>query len=152
MSACWRNLRLYSDLEGDFTRVYVSADDADIPAFNIFSRRDDSIRHFWSGEMGSASADPGQDPRGAPDLMPIWTILDRTPRGMRKQLVSSPGLRQDHCPACPGAISFHSRMWRVNEQLIFDLSRTSHDFNSWRTTFAAPADALCPVASHCLNA
>ena len=81
MSACWRNLRLYSDLEGDFTRVYVSADDADIPAFNIFSRRDDSIRHFWSGEMGSASADPGQDPRGAPDLMPIWTILDRTPEG-----------------------------------------------------------------------
>jgi hypothetical protein len=26
--------------------------------------------------MGSETADPGQDPRGAPDLMPIWTILD----------------------------------------------------------------------------
>jgi predicted dithiol-disulfide oxidoreductase (DUF899 family) len=24
---------------------------------------------------------PAQDPRGAPDLMPIWTILDSTPEG-----------------------------------------------------------------------
>ena len=28
------------------------------------------------------TADPGQDPRGAPDLMPLWpTILDSTPEG-----------------------------------------------------------------------
>jgi predicted dithiol-disulfide oxidoreductase (DUF899 family) len=77
----WRHLRLYSDASGDYTRDYVSADDADVPAFNVFTRRDGSIRHFWSGEMGSASADPGQDPRGAPDLMPLWTILDSTPEG-----------------------------------------------------------------------
>ena len=77
----WRNLRLYSDLEGDFTRDYVSADDGDIPAFNVFTRRDGSIRHFWSGEMGGSTADPGQDPRGAPDLTPLWTILDNTPEG-----------------------------------------------------------------------
>jgi predicted dithiol-disulfide oxidoreductase (DUF899 family) len=31
--------------------------------------------------MNGASADPGQDPRGAPDLMPLWTILDVTPEG-----------------------------------------------------------------------
>jgi hypothetical protein len=30
-----------------------------------------------SGEM----ADRGQDPRGAPDLDPLWTILDLTPAG-----------------------------------------------------------------------
>ena len=77
----WRNLRLYADLDGDFTRDYVSADDADVPAFNVFTRRDGSIRHFWSGEMGGSTADPGQDPRGAPDLMPLWTILDSTPDG-----------------------------------------------------------------------
>ena len=77
----WRNLRLYSDTGGDFTRDYVSADDADMPAFNVFSRRDGTIRHFWSGEMGGSTADPGQDPRGAPDLMPLWTILDSTPEG-----------------------------------------------------------------------
>ncbi len=77
----WRHLKLYSDTLGDFTRDYVSADDADMPAFNVFSRRDGTIRHFWSGEMGGSTADPGQDPRGAPDLMPLWTILDSTPEG-----------------------------------------------------------------------
>ncbi len=77
----WRHLRLYSDVSGDYTRDYVSAEDADIPAFNVFTRRDGPIRHFWSGEMGSETADPGQDPRGAPDLMPLWTILDATPEG-----------------------------------------------------------------------
>ena len=77
----WRNLRLYSDVDGDFTRDYVSPEDADMPAFNVFTRRDGTIRHFWSGEMGGSTADPGQDPRGAPDLMPLWTILDNTPEG-----------------------------------------------------------------------
>ncbi|SFC05063.1 DUF899 family protein [Collimonas sp. OK412] len=77
----WRHLKLYADVSGDYTRDYVSADDADIPAFNVFTRRDGAIRHFWSGEMGPETADPGQDPRGAPDLMPLWTILDSTPEG-----------------------------------------------------------------------
>jgi predicted dithiol-disulfide oxidoreductase (DUF899 family) len=77
----WQHLKLYSDVDGDFTRDYVSADDADMPAFNVFTRRDGSIRHFWSGEMGGSTADPGQDARGAPDLMPLWTILDSTPEG-----------------------------------------------------------------------
>lgn len=77
----WRHLKLYSDVSGDYTRDYVSPEDADVPAFNVFSRRDGSMRHFWSGEMGMATADPGQDPRGAPDLMPLWTLLDSTPEG-----------------------------------------------------------------------
>jgi predicted dithiol-disulfide oxidoreductase (DUF899 family) len=77
----WQNLRLYSDLEGDYTRSYVSAEDADVPALNVFARREGGIRHFWSGEMGGETADPGQDPRGAPDIDPLWTILDCTPEG-----------------------------------------------------------------------
>lgn len=77
----WQHLRLYSDIAGDFTRDYVSAEDEDVPAFNVFTRRDGTIRHFWSGEMGGSTADPGQDPRGAPDLMPLWNILDCTPEG-----------------------------------------------------------------------
>ena len=50
----------------------------------VFTRRDGSIRHFWSGEMGPSTADPGQDPRGAPDMDPLWTILDTTPEGRGK--------------------------------------------------------------------
>lgn len=77
----WRNLDLYSDPGGDYTRDYVSAEDADVPAYNVFTRRDGTIRHFWSNEMGPETADPGQDPRGAPDFMPLWTVLDTTPDG-----------------------------------------------------------------------
>lgn len=77
----WTRLKLYSDESGDFTRDYVSAEDADIPGFTVFTRRDGTIRHFWSGEMGGETADPGQDPRGAPDFDPLWTLLDTTPEG-----------------------------------------------------------------------
>ena len=79
----WRNLRLFSDAGGEFSRDYhaVTEDDGDDAAFNVFTRRDGTIRHFWGAEMGFETADPGQDPRGAPDLMPIWTILDATPEG-----------------------------------------------------------------------
>jgi len=65
----------------DYTRDYVSKDDADMPGYNVFTRRDGTIRHFWKGEMNMAMADPGQDPRGAPDFDPLWTILDTTPEG-----------------------------------------------------------------------
>jgi predicted dithiol-disulfide oxidoreductase (DUF899 family) len=77
----WTKLKIYSDSDGNFTRDYVSAEDADVPAYNVFTRKDDAIRHFWSSEMGSETADPGQDPRGAPDLDPLWNILDTTPEG-----------------------------------------------------------------------
>jgi predicted dithiol-disulfide oxidoreductase (DUF899 family) len=79
----WRNLKLYSDTTGEFSRDYhaLSPEGGDDAAFNVFTRRDGTIRHFWSGEMGAGTSDPGQDPRGAPDLMPIWTILDSTPEG-----------------------------------------------------------------------
>jgi predicted dithiol-disulfide oxidoreductase (DUF899 family) len=79
----WRYLKLYSDLTDDYSRDYhaISSKGGDDAAFSVFTRRDGRIRHFWSGEMGFESADPGQDPRGAPDLMPIWTILDSTPEG-----------------------------------------------------------------------
>ena len=79
----WRNLRLYTDLNGAYSRDYfaLTPEGEEVPAFNVFTRRDGSIRHFWSGEMGAGSADPGQDPRGAPDLPPMWNVLDATPEG-----------------------------------------------------------------------
>jgi predicted dithiol-disulfide oxidoreductase (DUF899 family) len=77
----WQNLQIYSDTKGDYTRAYVSADDGDVPGLNIFTRNDGTVRHFWSGEMSGEMADTGQDPRGAPDADPLWTILDLTPAG-----------------------------------------------------------------------
>ena len=79
----WKNLRLYSDLNGAYSRDYfgVVSDGSEIPAFNVFTRRDGTTRHFWSGEMTGSAADPGQDPRGAPDPAPLWMVLDSTPEG-----------------------------------------------------------------------
>jgi predicted dithiol-disulfide oxidoreductase (DUF899 family) len=75
------NLPFVSDVSGEYTRAYVNADDADVPGFSVFSRRGGVIRHFYSGEMSGAMADPGQDPRGAPDLDPLWLMLDLAPEG-----------------------------------------------------------------------
>jgi len=77
----WKNLKMFSDSSGDYTRDYVSAEDADMPGYSVFTRKDGTIRHFWSGEMGGEMSDPGQDPRGAPDFDPLWILLDTTPGG-----------------------------------------------------------------------
>jgi len=75
------NLPFFSEMTGEYTRAYVTAEDADIPGFSVFTRRDGKIRHFYSGEMSGEMADPGQDPRGGPDLDPLWLLLDLTPEG-----------------------------------------------------------------------
>jgi predicted dithiol-disulfide oxidoreductase (DUF899 family) len=77
----WTQMPVYSDESGDFTRAYVSAEDADVPRYTVFTRRDGTIRHFYSGEFSGEMADPGQDPRDAPDFDPLWNLLDTTPEG-----------------------------------------------------------------------
>ena len=79
----WRALRLFSSSGNTFNRDYAfeTESSGDNAAVYVFQREADGIRHFWGGEMGSGTADPGQDPRGAPDLMPLWNILDMTPAG-----------------------------------------------------------------------
>jgi predicted dithiol-disulfide oxidoreductase (DUF899 family) len=79
----WKNLQFYQDLNGQFSRDYHATmdDGGDGAAENIFTRRDGTIRHFWGAEAGFATADPGQDPTTAPDLMVLWNVLDLTPEG-----------------------------------------------------------------------
>lgn len=77
----WRHLKLYSDPSGDFTADYVGERDADMPAYTVFTRRGGTIRHFYSCEGGFEIADPGQDANNAPDMNPLWIILDTTPEG-----------------------------------------------------------------------
>lgn len=79
----WRDLRLYTDLNEAYSRDYFALTPGgdEVPAMNVFTRRDGTIRHFWSGEMTGQTADPGQDPRGAPDPSPLWMVLDCTPEG-----------------------------------------------------------------------
>ena len=56
-------------MTGEFSRDFSVRRMATCAAYNVFTRRDGTIRHFWGDEMGGATADPGQDPRGAPDLI-----------------------------------------------------------------------------------
>ncbi|MDN5787825.1 DUF899 family protein [Pseudorhodobacter sp.] len=77
----WTGLTFVSDPSGDFTADYVGERDADRPAYTIFHRSNGTIRHFYSGEGGMEIADPGQDPHSAPDMNPLWILLDTTPEG-----------------------------------------------------------------------
>jgi len=82
----WKHLRLASDLNDAFSRDYFALlpDGSESGVLSIFTRRDESIRHFWSNEMSDSSADPGQDIRGvAETYAPLWHVLDATPDGRK---------------------------------------------------------------------
>jgi predicted dithiol-disulfide oxidoreductase (DUF899 family) len=107
----WRHLPVYSSGGNRFNLDYAGEDPEgeDTPAFNVFTKSDGTVRHFWGDEMGPQTADPGQDPRGAPDPMPIWNILDLTPGGRGThwypQLeygTPAAGGTDGACPACAG--------------------------------------------------
>jgi predicted dithiol-disulfide oxidoreductase (DUF899 family) len=79
----WRDLKFYSSAGNRFADDYrgLLPDGIDTAALNIFVKRNGKIHHFWGGENDFSTADPGQDPRMAPDLAPLWNILDLTPNG-----------------------------------------------------------------------
>jgi len=78
----WGNLKFYATVGDDYARDYrgLSAEGDEWPALDVWVKRDGVVRHFWGSELG-ATADPGQDPRGAPDPTPLWNLLDLTPAG-----------------------------------------------------------------------
>jgi predicted dithiol-disulfide oxidoreductase (DUF899 family) len=59
-------------------------DGGEAPAFTVYHRDGSDIRLFYNSEMPMDAADPGQDPRGATDLTPLWNVLDHTPEGRGK--------------------------------------------------------------------
>ena len=79
----WRNLQFYATPNDEFARDYrgLAADGSEWPVLAVFQKQGSEITLFWSDELNGATADPGQDPRGAPDPTPLWNILDLTPGG-----------------------------------------------------------------------
>ena len=79
----WRNARLLSSANNTFNADYnaESPEGAQLPISTLFTRRDGTIRHFWSSELFGAPTDPGQHPRHVDYMWPLWAMLDRTPEG-----------------------------------------------------------------------
>jgi predicted dithiol-disulfide oxidoreductase (DUF899 family) len=79
----WQNLRLLSAANNNFKRDYhaESPEGAQLPLLTVFHRHGNEIRHFWTSEMFFAPCDPGQDPRHAGTIEPLWNIFDLTREG-----------------------------------------------------------------------
>lgn len=79
----WRDLPYYQAVGDDFSSAIggLTDDGSEIPALMVFRKVGDVVRLHWMGETTLEMADPGQDPRGAVELAPLWTILDLTPAG-----------------------------------------------------------------------
>ena len=79
----WSFLDFVQTVGDDYARDLgvLTPDGLEYPALVVYRREGTRVRVFWAGEMTGEMADPGQDPRGAPDLAPLWNILDLTPEG-----------------------------------------------------------------------
>jgi len=78
----WRNTDFIQTIGDDYARdLDLLQPDGEYPALVVYRRDGDQVRLFWMSEMGREMADPGQDPRDAPDIAALWSILDLTPQG-----------------------------------------------------------------------
>jgi len=79
----WRNLRLLSSAGNSYNRDYRGEDagGAQLPALNVFARRDGAIRHVWCSELMFAPSEPGQNARHVDMMWPLWNLFDFTPEG-----------------------------------------------------------------------
>jgi predicted dithiol-disulfide oxidoreductase (DUF899 family) len=82
----WRGLDFVQTVDDDYARdIGVLKDDgSEWAAIIVFKRDGDKVRLFWSAGMTPEMADPGEDPRQAPDIAALWSILDLTPGGRGK--------------------------------------------------------------------
>ena len=79
----WRDLDFVQTIGDEYADDLGLLDDEgnESPALVVYRRDGDDVRLFYAAEMPSAGADPGQDPRTAPDIAPLWNVLDLTPEG-----------------------------------------------------------------------
>ena len=79
----WTELDFVQIVGDDYARDIgvLTLEGDEYPALVVYRREGSVVRLFWASEMSGTMADPGQDPRGAPDLAPLWNVLDLTPEG-----------------------------------------------------------------------
>lgn len=79
----WRDLNFVQTVGDDYASDLgvLMPDGSEFPALVVFKRDGDEVRLFWTSAMTREMADPGQDPRDAPDIASLWSVLDLTPDG-----------------------------------------------------------------------
>lgn len=79
----WRNLRLLSSANNSYNRDYRGEDakGSQMPALNVFTRKDGTIRHAYCTELMFAPEEPGQHARHVDAIWPLWNLFDYTPDG-----------------------------------------------------------------------
>jgi len=82
----WRDLDFVQTIGDDYAKDIGSlkSDGSEWAAITVFKRDGNKVRLFWAAEMTPDMADPGEDPRLAPDVASLWSILDLTPDGRGK--------------------------------------------------------------------
>jgi predicted dithiol-disulfide oxidoreductase (DUF899 family) len=79
----WRHLDFVQTVGDDYANDLglIDREGNESPALIVFKRDRDKVQLFLASEMTKEMADPGQDPRDAPDIASLWSILDLTPGG-----------------------------------------------------------------------
>ena len=79
----WRSLRLLSSANNSYNHDYHAEEPNgdQMPALNVFVRRDGRIRHFYNTELLYAPHEKGQDGRHVDLIWPLWNMFDLTPEG-----------------------------------------------------------------------
>lgn len=79
----WRDLDFVQTVGDDYAKDLGLLDEkgSEGAAIIIYRKDGNQVRLFYSAEMPAEAADPGQDPRTAPDIAPLWNVLDLTPEG-----------------------------------------------------------------------
>lgn len=79
----WRNLRLLSSGKNTYNADYHGEDAKgnQLPALNVFVKKNGKIHHTYCTELLYAKKEPGQDGRHVDLIWPIWNLFDCTPEG-----------------------------------------------------------------------
>jgi predicted dithiol-disulfide oxidoreductase (DUF899 family) len=80
----WRHVEFVQSVGDDYARDIdaLGPNGEEGPALVVYRKdAEGQVRLFWAGEFTFDMADAGQDPRMAPEMAPLWNILDLTPAG-----------------------------------------------------------------------
>jgi predicted dithiol-disulfide oxidoreductase (DUF899 family) len=82
----WNKLRLVSSASNSYNADYrgETAEGSQLPALNVFVRKNGKIHHFFCTEMLFGPAERGQNQRHVDMIWPLWNVLDFTPQGRGK--------------------------------------------------------------------